>query len=191
MKTKVLLMLCASFLLSILFVSCEKQKEDEVLYGSMFNPYVILPKADYREYVQVGQKNGKITTYPGYKDSGAKGNNWQQLDNGYYYAEWLWVNGMFLDTKFSEYNAIWELYYTDEYKNKDILDTLNARILEKDPYIEIYEIINRSEFLMTKPTGQFMDDGREMYQIILNKDKLNKMLESGEFYTHESVKRIK
>ncbi|MCQ2606628.1 MAG: hypothetical protein MJ204_08855 [Bacteroidales bacterium] len=187
MKTKVILMLYVSLLLSIVFTACTKEYPEGLIEGISSDKYVILPKADYREYVQVGQKKGKVSIYPSRGDAG---NYWQQLEKGYYYAPWLFVHGMFLDTKFSEYDEIWNLYFTDEYKNKDILDTLNSRILEKDPYLEIYKLLDVSDFMVKTLTGNIIN-GEEQYQVSLDKEKLNKMIETGEFFTYEGVKRIK
>lgn len=173
MKTKHILTLCVPFLTMNLFFACNKDEdENPVLNGGVSDiAYVFIPKADYSGYVQVFGKNGSVSAYPGDGDVGSRTNSWKKLEGEYYQASWLYVGGMFLDVTFTEYHDIWQLYYTDEYKHKNILDTLNTRILEEEPYLEIYQY---KKMLVTRDL-----------------DTLNSLIESGEFFTYEGVTRIK
>ncbi len=171
MKTKIIKMLCASFLLSIMF-ACKKE---ELIVGSedIFK-YISVVKTseDYSNYVSVSSRNGRVIGYPG-PDGGEP--RLIPLVDGYYMIDCRTTfKATYTNITFSEYKDVWK-----EHKG-DIRDTLSSRILTTDPYIEGYEV-ERRYFMVP------MDDRHDGLNIELIRD----MIKSGEFFTHESVKRIK
>ena len=78
---------------------------------------------------------------------------------------------------FSEYVEIGEAT-----EGKDIRDTLTTRVIDRDPIKELYRI-NSFDTLLIVP-----DEHRIWGP---NIDKINEMIESGEFFTYEGVERVK
>ncbi|MBO7055524.1 MAG: hypothetical protein J6W37_09080, partial [Bacteroidales bacterium] len=80
----------------------------------------------------------------------------------------------YTDITVEEYKEIWKAM-----EGKDICDTLASRIIDKDPYKEIY-VFSRTDTILCQ--GIYQEP---------NFDKINEMIESGEFFTYEGVERIK
>ena len=102
-----------------------------------------------------------------------------KCSNGYYFASIEGysaksIRGCYTDIKFSEYKEIWKAT-----KGKDIRDTLTSRVIDQDPYAEIYSL--HYDTVLYKHEGG----------VSINIDKINEMIESGELFTYEGVERVK
>ena len=193
MKKTVFLMLCASFLCTTLITSCNKEDDIKFGGGETINPplgFVVLPQnesfIEYKDYVQVAVKNGSISGYPGKGGVDASSNGMVELRNGYFFLNHIYTHSVFTDITFTEYNEIWEKTLNGEIKN--IVDTLNTRIIDNDPFKDAYTVPNQDIFLKSTPV---VIDDKEYYKVSTNIDKINEMIESGEFFTYEGVERVK
>ena len=74
------------------------------------------------------------------------------------------IHDCYTDITVEEYKDIWQATID---KHIDMRDTLTSRIIDRDPYEELYDV---------KKIGV---------------DKIKELIESGELFTYEGVERIK
>ena len=139
----------------------------------------------YANYVGVSysEKENKVVGYPdstGNTPSLGLNSCAVKCSNGYYYASIEGcsaksIRGCYTDITFSEYKEIWKTI-----GNKDMQDTLTSRVIDRDPYAEIYSL--HFDTVLYKHEGGMVST---------NIDKINEMIESGEFFTYEGVERVK
>ena len=125
---------------------------------------------DYVNYVGVhySEKKNKVVGYPdstGNTPSLGLNGFAGKCSNGYYYT----------DITFSEYKEIWKTI-----GSKDMRDTLTSRVIDRDPYEEIYSLHYDSVLYKHDEGG-----------VTPNIDKINELIESGEFFTYKGVERVK
>ncbi|MBR5434205.1 MAG: hypothetical protein IK117_07200 [Bacteroidales bacterium] len=176
MKNVILYVLTA--IVCLLSISCEKNEADGQESYVVFN----YQKDEYAKYVMVGysEEKNKVVAYPDSSSPFTLGLNHRarKCSNGYYLTD-TYVSsksefrGYITDITGSEYKEIWKAT-----EGKDIRDTLTSRIVDKDAYKEIYKIKVARDSVIFPMTD-------------LNLDKLNEMIESGEFFTYEGVERVK
>ena len=176
MKNVILYVLTA--IVCLLAISCEKNDADGQESYVVFN----YQKDEYAKYVMVGysEEKNKVVAYPDSSSPFTLGLNYRArtCSNGYYLTD-TYVSsksefrGYITDITGSEYKEIWKAT-----EGKDIRDTLTSRIVDKDAYKEIYKIKVARDSVIFPMTD-------------LNLDKLNEMIESGEFFTYEGVERVK
>lgn len=162
----------------LLSISCEKNEADGQISYVVFN----FQKDEYAKYVMVGysEKKNKVVAYPDSSSPFTLGLNYRArtCSNGYYLTD-TYVSsksefrGYITDITGSEYKEIWKAT-----EGKDIRDTLTSRMVDKNAYKKIYKIKSVRDTVIFPMTD-------------LNLDKLNEMIESGEFFTYEGVERVK
>lgn len=137
---------------------------------------------NYANYVGVvySEKKNKVVGYPDSSEVFSMSLvPATKCSNGYYCGHSAIspksIRGCYTDITFSEYKEIWEAT-----EGKDILDTLTSRVIDRDPYEEIYRL--HYDTILYKHEGGCVG---------FNLDKINEMIESGEFFTYEGVERIK
>ena len=166
--------------------SCKK--EDTVVDGVPYSGYVLYKcNGDYENFVMVGysvEKN-KLVAYPDTSDCKtlSTSRNITKCSNDYFLNTYVLGDphnlvkkntSAYTNITINEYKEIWRIM-----DGKDICDTLASRIIDKDPYKEIY-IIMRADTILCQ--GKYQEP---------NYDKINEMIESGEFFTYEGVERVK
>ena len=175
-----------TILLGIGMSSCKK--EDTVADGVPYSGYVLSKyNGDYEHFVMVGysaEKN-KLVAYPDSSDCGTLANSSHitKCSNDYFLDTYVLGDphnlvkkntAAYTNITVDEYKEIWRAS-----EGKDIRDTLASRIIDTDPYKEIY-IIMRADTILCQ--GKYQEP---------NYDKINEMIESGEFFTYEGVERVK
>lgn len=140
---------------------------------------------DYVNYVGVhySEKKNKVVGYPdstGNTPSLGLNGFAGKCSNGYYFASIEGcsaksIRGCYTDITFSEYKEIWKTI-----GSKDMRDTLTSRVIDRDPYEEIYSLHYDSVLYKHDEGG-----------VTPNIDKINELIESGEFFTYEGVERVK
>lgn len=185
MKRTVFLMLCASLCISFMATSCEKE-EPASSYRECSEYLLFKFNGDYEQYIPVGYSNkkNKVVAYPSPSNPFASGLIYgsEKCSNDYFLDQSVladprkWNNNntiVYTDISVDEYKEIWDI------NTIDIRDTLTSRIIDKDPYKEIY-LFPRTDTILCQ--GKYQEP---------NFDKINEMIESGEFFTYEGVERIK
>ena len=208
MKKTVFLMLCASLCISFMATSCDKKEEkpattepepcvdDAMVYYSVYKT-----KADYSDYVYMSA-DGSLRS----KDKENINTSWddevwselvkwysvKKLKNGYCFVPFVHRNDIvYTDVTLEEYDRLKKEYSSEEQSNSfGLIDTLKKRIIDNDPVIECYK------FRFGDPLLTFRDSIWQAASDIAgspypNIDKINEMIESGEFFTYEGVERIK
>ncbi len=188
-------------LIGCVLVSCAKESDitlkEEQVNDAMVYYSVYRTKADYSNFVYMS-KTDYIWSKPNQNDTLNK----DISGVGKYYIKWWKGQYLSKDYYFIPYEVDPKtIKYTnvtfDEYDNLynefsiegqvdsiKLLETMNNRVIDTAPFEEYYrfrigdkklcDIVNSST-LHTEP----------------NIDKINEMIESGEFFTYEGVKRIK
>ena len=168
-------------LISIMIISFlhSCNKNDDLGCGLRENTLLFKYKDDsYANYVTViySSKKNKVVGYPDSSEALCCSliNYARKCVNGYYITSTVGSNaGCMTDITVNEYKEIWKAS-----EGKDIRDTLTSRVIDKDPCLEIYK---------------FPNDSILLYDYLWNKnlDKINEMIESGDFFTYEGVERVK
>ncbi|MCQ2608090.1 MAG: hypothetical protein MJ197_05335 [Bacteroidales bacterium] len=163
-------------------VSCNK--EHGTTEGTNYYS-VVKMKQDYSKNVMgIEFKNKKYVqpcTPLGYE------NRFLQLKNGYWvtaYDKPLDGREVATDMSLDEYEKLYKEYA--ETNLDKIRDSLYSRIIDREPFEELY-------FVSIKDFSKYSEFIDEQHNTIEGPDlvKINEMIETGEFFTHESVKRIK
>ena len=166
------------------FFSCEKE-EPVSSYGECSEYLLFKFNGDYERYIPVGysDKKNKVIAYPnpsspftcGLIYSSTKCSNGYFLDRQVLADPRKWKNNAIAYTNITvnEYKEIWNI------NTIDIRDTLTSRIIDKDPYKEIY-VFSRTDTILCQ--GIYQEP---------NYDKINELIESGELFTYEGVERVK
>lgn len=136
MKKVILYVLTAT--ICLLSNSCKKNydTEEEVGYS-----VIKLKNSNYSDWLYFGynSQKGKVTAYVDSSDAGSMvfHFNLTSLNKDYFLVNTTAFNNTaYSDITVSEYKEIWKAT-----EGKDILDTLTSRIIDTDPYAEIYEIL--------------------------------------------------
>lgn len=136
---------------------------------------------NYANYVAVAysDKKNKVTGYPDSSEVFSFGLYGVKCSEGYYITSIEGsspkdIRGCYTDITFREYKEIWKAT-----NGNDIRDTLTSRVIDRDPYAEIYSL--HYDTVLYKHEGG----------VTFNIDKINEMIESGDFFTYEGVERIK
>ena len=165
------LSICA--LIAIMFftaISCNKEygcgEPDQTMVFKYKNE-------EYANYLTViySEEKKSVVGYPGLSDLPG---SWilsseARCSNGYYINTQVsgakyHIHDCYTDITVEEYKDIWQATID---KHIDMRDTLTSRIIDRDPYEELYDV---------KKIGV---------------DKIKEMIESGEFFTYEGVERVK
>lgn len=184
MKTKNVLFLAVISLIVWGSWSCNDVTTDYA--SSPFEYYYIFSmKTDYSKNIFVMINKEKKIAYP--NPPAAYGKFLQLRDNYWATPGGFTIDGReaVTDLSLSEYESLWNEYY-EKNENK-LRDTLFSRIIDYDPFIDIY-VVRITDERFSKITYR----NGEVYQYVgPDVEKINSLLESGEFFTYEGVERIK
>ncbi len=172
----------------VVMISCNKndelnQKEGR---GNPNNYYsVVKMKQDYTLYAMgIENKNKnylRSVTPMGQKD------RFLQLKNGYWVTKYgLTLDGreVVTDISIEEFEDLYDKYA--ETNLDKLRDTLYSRIIDRDPFEELYFIPKKDfSIIVNYVDGEHYGIGGP------DIDKINEMIESGEFFTYEGVERVK
>ena len=122
----------------LLAISCEKNEDAEAKRGYSV---IKLKNSNYSDWLYFGynSQKGKVTAYVDSSDAGSTvfHFNLTSLNKDYFLVNTTTFNKTaYSDITVSEYKEIWKAT-----EGKDIRDTLTSRIIDTDPYVEIYEIL--------------------------------------------------
>lgn len=174
-----------TIMFGVFFFSCEKE-EPVSAYGECSEYLLFKFNGDYEQYVPVAysDEKKKLIAHPSPSNPFAAGLicSSKKCSNNYFLdiqvlvdpRKWGNNTTAYTDITVEEYKEIWKVM-----EGKDIRDTLASRIIDKDPYKEIY-VFPRTDTILCQ--GIYQEP---------NFDKINEMIESGEFFTYEGVERIK
>ena len=189
-------------LLSVIVVSCAredditsakiKKERDEMVYYSVYKT-----KADYSDYVYVSKTN-HIFSKPNpndtlNKDISGVGKNYikwwkgQSLSEDYYFIPFVVSPEIinYTDVTFEEYDNLCKEFSSEgQIDSLKLLETMKKRIIDTNPFVEYYKFKFIDEKLCDIVDSSTLH--REP-----NFDKINEMIESGEFFTYEGVERVK
>lgn len=135
MKNVILSVLTAT--ICLLSISCKKDYVTEETGYSVIK----LKNSNYSDWLYFGYNSpkGKVTAYVDSSDAGSMvfHFNLTSLNKDYFLVNATTFNNTaYSDITVSEYKEIWKAT-----EGKDILDTLTSRIIDTDPYAEIYEVL--------------------------------------------------
>ena len=172
------------FMAIILLVttSCQKFAGDSGVTEYLIFKYKNIEYANY-VCVRYSDKKNKVVGHPGTDLRDARWSNPASVagkcSDGYYIIAYDTpsLNPCMTNITFSEYVEIGKATV-----RKDIRDTLTTRVIDRDPIKELYRI-NSFDTLLIVPDEQRIWGP--------NIDKINEMIESGEFFTYEGVERVK
>ncbi len=160
-------------------VSCKKKFGDSEDGGA--DVVFKYKNENYANYVAVAysDKKNRVTGYPDSSYAFSFGLRGEKCSGDYYISSIEGcspkdIRGCFTDITVSEYKEIWKAT-----KGKDIRDTLTSRVIDRDPYAEIYSL--HYDTVLYKHEGG----------VSINIDKINELIESGEFFTYKGVERVK
>lgn len=135
MKNVILYVLTA--IVCLLAISCNKNDDAEKSGYSVIK----LKNSNYSDWLYFGYNSpkGKVTAYVDSSDAGSMVYNFNltSLNKDYFLVNTTTFNNtVYSDITVSEYKEIWKAT-----EGKDIRDTLTSRIIDTEPYAEIYEIL--------------------------------------------------
>ncbi|MBO7055523.1 MAG: hypothetical protein J6W37_09075 [Bacteroidales bacterium] len=125
-------------IIGLAMISCKKN--DSIEEGSHYS-VVKLNNSKYSDWLFFGynSEKGKVTAYVDSSDAGSQVFNFKltSLNNDYFLVNTQRFNTTaYSDISVSEYKEIWKAT-----EGKDICDTLTSRIIDREPFAEIYEIM--------------------------------------------------
>ncbi|MBR4688851.1 MAG: hypothetical protein IKO90_00135 [Bacteroidales bacterium] len=161
-------------------VSCKKKFGDSEPNHGMLLKFKNEEYANYLSF-SYSEEKSMVVGYPSPSDAYSLSSDPNaKCPNGYYIRMGIFnannhVHDCYTDITVEEYEDIWEVT-----KDKDIRDTLTSRVIDRDPYEELYDF-PESVFYRHLPEGGCS----------LDIDKINELIESGDFFTYEGVERVK
>lgn len=171
-------------IIGLTMVSCNKNDEATVKDPNSYYS-VVKMKQDYTQYAMGIENKKKKHVQPatplGQKD------RFLQLKNGY----WVTKNGRKLDGRevvtdisLEEFEKLYEEYA--ETNLDKLRDTLYSRIIDRDPFEELYFVRVKDFSIIVNYVDEehYGNGGPDI-------DKINELIESGEFFTYEGVERVK
>lgn len=183
-----------------IFVSCAKEdgitfKEtpkgyDEIPYYSVYKT-----NADYSNYVYMSKTN-QIPYKPNLKDTlniSGIGENYikwwkgQPLTKDYYFIpfELNPESIKYTDVTYEEYDNLYNVFPSNgDIDSLRLLETMDKRIIDIDPFLEYYRFQFNDKKLCTIVDSSIL-------HMEPNFEKINELIETGEFFTYEGVEKIK
>ena len=165
-------------------MSCNKNDELTVKDPNCYYS-VVKMKQDYTQYAMGIENNNKNFVQP-ITPLGLE-NKFLQLNNGYWvttYGKSLDGREVVTDISLEEYGKLYEEYA--ETNLDKLRDTLYSRIIDREPFEELYFIPEKDFSIIVNYVDEehYGNGGPDI-------DKINEMIESGEFFTYEGVERVK
>lgn len=184
-------------IIGLAMISCKKN--DSIEEGSHYS-VVKLNNSKYSDWLFFGynSEKGKVIAYVDSSDAGSMvfHFNLTSLNKDYFLVNTTTFNNTaYSDITVSEYKEIWKAR-----EGKDIRDTLTSRIIDTDPYAEIYEILPdygdsiRIDILYQKiwnynyrkSTNSKKLTENDSITFVKTRDEILKMIEN-----YEGVKKVK
>ena len=171
-------------IIELAMISCNKDNQPISTEGNNYYS-VVKMKQDYTQNAMTIENKKKNHVQPitplGHE------NKFLQLKNGYWvttYGKPLDGREVVTDISLDEYEKLYNEYA--ETNLDKIRDTLYSRIIDREPFVELYTV-------SIKDFSKYSEYIDEQHNTIEGPDidKINALIESGEFFTYEGVERVK